>query len=339
MLHVTVPDNRVFVGERFSMSLQRTLRIPDDGREYPLPPGLGLFPVHTVAEFADRLPQAWLRQPNALLIPMRQREALWLGFGGADWKPNAVKIGIGGVNAISGDPWDEELRAEPQDYIVTPYQPWLDGINVGDGLIRQFVAVPLGSGYTVEGQLGGTEEIGGIQVLVFEPKPGRFPDEPPTAEPEEIEAPMMGMVSGMGFGVGGQMRQKIYPDPHGVDTWDPETSGSVFVNIVNSEQYRELTGLDPPPSPISTQTYNEYGLPWFDLYDEDRSTLAAADRLTAVRSIRAEDEARDQPVRPYDESIEISGSQVRKLRPGSSTGAERKPLPESEPEDQGPDAK
>jgi hypothetical protein len=44
MLQVTVQDNRVLVGERFSMSLQRTLRIPDDGREYPLPPGLGLFP-------------------------------------------------------------------------------------------------------------------------------------------------------------------------------------------------------------------------------------------------------------------------------------------------------
>lgn len=28
-----------------SIDFQRTLRIPDDNREYPLPPGLGRFPI------------------------------------------------------------------------------------------------------------------------------------------------------------------------------------------------------------------------------------------------------------------------------------------------------
>ena len=37
-----------------------------------------------------------------------------------------------------------------QNYCVLPKQPWLDGINYGDGYIRQFVAMPLGKGYTVE---------------------------------------------------------------------------------------------------------------------------------------------------------------------------------------------
>ena len=27
------------------IEFQRTLRIPDDGRHYPLPPGLGRFPI------------------------------------------------------------------------------------------------------------------------------------------------------------------------------------------------------------------------------------------------------------------------------------------------------
>jgi len=40
----------------------------------------------------------------------------------------------------------------------------LDGINAGQGFIRQFVAIPLGSGVTVEAQLTGKEEQGGIEV-------------------------------------------------------------------------------------------------------------------------------------------------------------------------------
>ena len=37
-----------------------------------------------------------------------------------------------------------------QNYVAIPKQKWLDGINCGDGYIRQFVAMPLGKGYTVE---------------------------------------------------------------------------------------------------------------------------------------------------------------------------------------------
>ena len=39
---------------------------------------------------------------------------------------------------------------EDQNYCALPKQLWLDGINCGDGYVRQFVAMPLGKGYTVE---------------------------------------------------------------------------------------------------------------------------------------------------------------------------------------------
>jgi hypothetical protein len=110
---------------------------------------------------------------------MYQREALWLAFDAAAWKPNAVKVGVGRVNALTGDSWDLALRAEPQDYLVCPNQPWLDGFKTGENVVRQFVAMPLGQGYTVEGQLTGEEQFGGMQIVVYEPKPGRFPDQPP----------------------------------------------------------------------------------------------------------------------------------------------------------------
>ena len=41
------------------IDFQRTLQIPDDNREYPLPPGLGRFPVEHVDDFADSLPDSW----------------------------------------------------------------------------------------------------------------------------------------------------------------------------------------------------------------------------------------------------------------------------------------
>ena len=180
MTDVAIGADRIQVGPRFAVSFHRTLRIPDDGRDYPLPPGLGTFPIRKVADFLDRVPDAWRRTGGAF-IAMYQREALWLGFHGAAWKPNAVKVAIGGVNALTGEPDGAELRGDPQNYLVAPLQPWLDGIKTGAGSVRQFVAMPLGLGYTVEAALTGDERRGGLQLTVFEPRPGRFPDAPPPA--------------------------------------------------------------------------------------------------------------------------------------------------------------
>ena len=83
MLSMIVEQGRVRIGERFAVSFHRTLRIPDDGRVYPLPPGLGNFPLRSVVDYADRVPPAWQERPGVFL-PMYQREALWLGFSGVD---------------------------------------------------------------------------------------------------------------------------------------------------------------------------------------------------------------------------------------------------------------
>ncbi len=327
MLEVTVEERRVRIGERFSVSFQRTLRIPDDGGAYPLPPGLGAFPIHRVADYGERVPASWLEE-GGVFIPIYQREALWLGFDGADWKPNAVKIGVGGINAVSGLPWDEVLHADPQDYVVCPDQPWLDGINAGEGVVRQFVAMPLGLGYTVEAQLTGAEVTGGIQMVVYEPKPGRFPDEPPpeTEEPFPLEA-MMEAPAGMGLAAGGRIEQKIYPDEYGIETWDPGNRGQLFVHIVNSEQYQAITGEAPPPSPISARTYTDWGLPWFTLYDEARADLAPAERLTGVKSVREQDEERGLAEQPEEIEIEIDPAQITRLHP-----QERRNGPDSSPD-------
>jgi hypothetical protein len=99
---------------------------------------------------------------------MYASEALWIAFArawhGGQVYPFAVRVAAGKINAVSGDGWSDVMT--PGDHLVTPPQPWLDGFAVEKGKIRQFVAAPLGMGLTVEQQLTGKEEHGGIQIEV-----------------------------------------------------------------------------------------------------------------------------------------------------------------------------
>jgi hypothetical protein len=324
MLDVVIEADTIRIGERFAVTFQRTLRIPDDGGAYPLPPGLGRLPVFKVEDYYERVPSLW-RESGGAFIPMYQREALWLGFHAAVWKPNAVKIAVGGVNAISGGADDERLHSDPQDYVVCPDQPWLDGIHTGKATVRQFVAMPLGLGYTVEASIAGSETLGGIQMTVFEPKPGRFPDKRPVEG--ETGPVRMGIAKSrgmeMGLGAGGVMKQKIYPDPHGIDVWDQDNRGRVFIHIVNSMQFLEITGAEPPPTPIDGATYTKHGFPWFDLYDEEMGDVAPSDRLAGVKTISARDAERGEPA--DTDSFQVSEAQVRKLRKDDAKGEGRQP--------------
>lgn len=133
----------VHEGAEFGLDFQRTLRIPDDGREHFLPPGLGRFPLERVDDFPDRIPEVW-DEHGGIFLPMHQAEAMWINFSGH--YPMAVKVSAGKINALTGEEWTEGLCEDPQDYLVVPDQPWLDGFSVARGLTRQFVALPLGKG-------------------------------------------------------------------------------------------------------------------------------------------------------------------------------------------------
>ncbi|MCK4415047.1 MAG: hypothetical protein KAY32_16065 [Candidatus Eisenbacteria sp.] len=166
-LHFSFP--RVHPGARLTVCFQRTLRIPDDDNDYPLPPGLGRFPLCHVDDFAETIPQPWI-QHGGVMLPMYQAEAMWLDFDAPDvddhWVPYpfAVKIATSKVNAVTGAEWSPALSRKPQDYLVVPEQPWLDGFCVEKGIIRQFVAMPLGAGYSAEEQITGQDQHGGLQI-------------------------------------------------------------------------------------------------------------------------------------------------------------------------------
>jgi hypothetical protein len=305
-LAVRLENDRISIGDRLAITFQRTLRIPDDGRAYALPPGLGRFSVRRASEYADRLPRAWR---DDFFIPMYRREAVWIGFEGTWWMPNAVKVGVGGIDAVSGERWDEALRDRPQNYLVVPDQPWLDGINSGDQTVRQFVAMPMGEGYTVEAQMTGAERVGGIHIVAFEPRRGRFPNEPPPrvdhGRPFAVPA---AMPQTMGLAVGGTMRQKIYPDKYGLDAWDPEQRSAFFVHLLSAAEFGAITGERMPATPVDAAAYTAAGLPWFELYDEKDADVAAAAALAGIKSIR------ELERREAEKGVDIRESQVQRLR-------------------------
>ncbi|ETS85788.1 hypothetical protein PFICI_03813 [Pestalotiopsis fici W106-1] len=167
------------------LTLNRTIRVPDNRDTNMLPPSMGQFPLYRVQDYADRMP-ADMAAKGGLFFPMYQREAMWINFRAS--RPFALKVYVGGVNAVSGLPRSDgendtektrqkRLRmlkdGKPvQDYMVVPGQPWLDGIASEDGRIRQFIAKPKGSGFSVEAQVTGEEKVGGVQIEVVPIKCG-----------------------------------------------------------------------------------------------------------------------------------------------------------------------
>jgi hypothetical protein len=319
------------------IEFQRTLRIPDDGKTYPLPPGLGRFPLRHTDDHHKDVPAPWLTR-GGVMLPMYQSEALWIYFvpefvadRGTSY-PFAVKVATGKINAVSGKEWSEGLNRSPQDYAVTPGQPWLDGYCVKKGLIRQFVAMPLGAGYSAEEQITGKAEYGGLQILVHPMKPEVFERRFPIIPQEELYARgrpasaalCLGAVArsvGMGLAPGGLMRQEIYQDPFAADDWHLAARSRCFAHIANSLVWRSITGSSPPLPPPTAKHYSAAGLPWFDFYAENLEALEGSKTLDNLKSVATKGAEKGDVPLPENDSVEPGV--IVKLRRGLKPGQVR----------------
>jgi len=293
----------------------RTLRLPDDGETHYLPPGLGKFPLRHIEDF-DLGSNNHLKKRGGVIMPMFQADALWLNFSSINFTgeaayPIALKIGTGKICAVSGDSWSSNLNRDPQDYLVVPEQPWLDGYNVGKDIVKQFVAAPMGQGFTVEEQLTGNADIGGIQIQAF-PMKKEFYDKLNVVPEVSAEMAMGDMQCcyspsssmEMGLAAGGSMQQEIYEDPYKFEEWDLRETKRCFITLANAEQWMEITGEEPPMRAISAQTYTEAGLPWFDYYDNDKEAIAGAKKLGKIKSIKQIDDEKGSDIWPEDGKVE-----------------------------------
>ena len=95
-----------------------------------------------------------------------------------------------------------------------------------------------------------------------------------------------------GFGAGGKISQKINRDPLPVTAYDHSKVQQFHISVINAAYFTTIAGLPSPPSPITTSTYLQHGLPWFELYDERIPTAnntSSANPLAGVRSIAQTD--------------------------------------------------
>lgn len=282
----------------FSIDFQRTLRIPDTDKTYALPPGLGSFPLRHAEDFASNLPSN-TNERGGVILPMWQAEAMWLNFTnngpGYDLDfPVAIKIAAGKINAVTGEAWRPGLHRDPQDYMVSPDQPWLDGFAIEKGVIRQFVAMPLGAGYSVEEQLTNQAEWGGIQISVAPLKAHIWKAKRAAWEKERegliqsrlcVSLSECSMDMEMGLAAGGRMQQEIYPDTFDLCDWDTESAQRVFVTLVHAKDWKKITGDAAPNEPPTAKEYSAAGLPWFEYYGNDRGALPGGERLGAIKSV------------------------------------------------------
>ncbi len=288
----------------FSISFQRTLRVPDDGRDYPLPAGLGHLPVRSVRALkSESIPDAWRQTPTGI-IPLHPAEATWLSFDGNH--PFAVQISAGGICAASGLPYSPALSRDPQNYLSTPTQPWLDGFRADAHTVRQFVAMPLGHGYTVESQMTGQEKRGAVQIRVVPLTVDALwtRDILPTCEARwkyltrpanahdnitqlsclySIEA-CTPLCEEAGLGAGGRIRQEIYADPLPPEAWDESTALACENHLILADHWTQFTGEPMPTKPPTPGQYADAGIPWFD-YANPAAPLTTASLLNGIKSV------------------------------------------------------
>jgi hypothetical protein len=331
-----------------NITFKKTLRLPDDNKIYPLPPDLGDFPLCRVDDYLDKVPEEW-KSHGGVFMPMWQREAMWVNFELRDHHyPKAVKIAVGKVNAIDGELWDNELKSQPQqNYVVMGLQQWIDGIAAGNGYIKQFVAMPLGEGYTVEHQVTGEETSGGLQIMVVDSKDRNKRIYNMRGECDRT-LPMPYMPRGrggrggsrggsrggmkkcskrsrsrspdrsldrseareMGLSAGGKMKQKIIKDSYGIDHWDQTCFARVYVHIVNNKMYTEITGKRAPETPIDARTYSTSGYPWYDMYEEDVEGVAPSQVLSTIKTVKEMDQEKYAWPKQDDSTVHISANQV-----------------------------
>jgi len=317
-LHIRFPE--VHEQAKLSIGFQRTLRIPDDDKVYPLPAGLGPFPIRHVDDFAQHVPPRWIEH-GGVMLPMYQSEAMWIHFNGR--YPFAVKIAAGKIDAVTGKTWSSSLHRHPQDYLSIPEQPWLDGYCIEKGVIRQFVAMPLGSGYSAEEQITGEAEHGGLQIVAYPLKPevyGRHSESRAVGSAMFLKAFATGAAMDMGLAPGGRMRQEIYDDPFKLSDWDQEHAARCFVHISNSQVWRSITSEDPPTTPLTAAEYARHHIPWFDYYSERRAVEGSGvlNRLKSVMQFGKE--KGDVPLAD-NESIDVD--KIVMLRKGLTKGQVR----------------
>lgn len=243
MIPVDIREERVYLSQRLSMSIQRAEFLRAFEKEPPH--NLGALPLHRVNDYSQFLPPIW-RKEGGIFVPLLPDEAVWLGFAGRREMPNAVKIRLDDVNTVTGKLSQPGFHVDMQDYLVCPPQLHWDGVR-GHEMVEQFAAPILTMG-------GGIFKT--LRVTVYEPLPG--------VNFREHEVPASGMpipLQALSNGPASREFSAVIPDPYGADTWDENSGTTLSVHFVDPALYESATGEVAPPPVSPKDVFTRYRLP------------------------------------------------------------------------------
>lgn len=118
----------------------------------------------------------------------------------------------------------------------------------------------------------------------------------------------------MGIAAGGRIKQQIFMDTYGVESWDFNQRRMLKIHMVNSIAYKLITGKNPPPSPITVAEYQESGVPWFSHYDENTPTIQGAGAFNNIIGVGIIDKRRGISDAHAFSGIQISPDIIRRVK-------------------------
>lgn len=205
-------------------------------------------------------PQPWLDGWKAEDGKIYQFVAAEMGSGETVEGQITGEETVGGIQFILYEP-----NAASKDKLVHATRPREFVSGGGYGLIEEGLGIPSAGGckgLTFRGAgptLGvGVKSFSGLVVR---------------------RVPAVRRVQSMGLGRGGEISQKIYPDPYGpegskqwteypTDVWNETPKVVEVFYMVSSEDFKQITGHEAPPTPVTYEVYQQYGYPWYDLHDQ-----------------------------------------------------------------------
>lgn len=83
--------------------------------------------------------------------------------------------------------------------------------------------------------------------------------------------------------LGGKLKQGIYEDSYEFSDWDIDISSRCFVHLVNAENWKELTGKEPPANTTVSDRYAQEGYSFND--QMDHKTLSGSTILSKIKNL------------------------------------------------------
>ena len=302
MLDVTIHADRVQIGRHFSVSFERTLRIPDDGRDYPLPPSLGQFPVRRVADYADRVPGgvARARRRVPAHVPARgdvaelPRRALAAERG--QGRRRQGQRALGRARTTSGSSGDARgLRGRARRSRGWTASTPATASSASSWRCRSAWATPSRARSPARSATAGCRSSASTRSPAASPTSRRrAPARAARASPSAARSrrrpwrPRRRAPRWASRRAAGCASTSIPTRTASTPGTRPTTAASSCTSSTASCGARSRASRSRR-RPVDARAYTNAGLPWFELYDDQLGDIPASDVLANVKSVAQKD--------------------------------------------------